>query len=243
MTEEKSVKIAVIIPNVGMSCEEMEVRRKHLLRVCHPGTSVDLYKNDVGPPSIESQLEHEIASVEITRQAVRLEKMGYQALIPWCGGDPGLIACREAVKIPVVGPLHSSCVVASTLGYRFGVIIPLSKNIKMVEQRIWNLKLQPYLAKIRAVDLPVLELRRNPEELLDLLCHMIRSMVEQDGADGIVMTCMGFFGLSEELMKRVSVPVVDSGWAAVCMAESCVRMGITHSKRTYGYPKGVGEDE
>ena len=233
----EEIKIAVIVPNVGMAEEEMEARKKHLLRVCHPDTSVDLFRNDNGPAAIESQMEHEEASVEIVRQAVRLEKKGYHALIPWCGGDPGLTACREAVRIPVVGPLQSSCAIASTLGYRFGVITPLSRNLKLVEQRIWNLKLHPYLARVRAVDIPVLELRRDLPGLLDLLTRLIKSMAAEDGADVIVTTCMGFFGVSEELMKRVSVPVVDPGWAAVRMAETCVRMGMSHSKGTYAYSK------
>jgi allantoin racemase len=147
------------------------------------------------------------------------------------------VACREAVRIPVAGPLQSSGVIASTLGYRFGVITPLSKNIKLVEQRIWNLKLHPYLARVRAVDIPVLDLRKNLEGLLDLLTRLIQTMVKEDGADVIVTTCMGFFGVSEELMKRVPVPVVDPGWAAVRMAETCVRMGMSHSKGAYAYPK------
>ncbi len=233
----QEIKIAVIVPNVDMSKEEMETRKKHLLRVCNPGTSVDMHKNDTGPAAIESEMEHEEAAVEIVKQAIRLEKEGYHALIPWCGGDPGLTASREAVRIPVVGPLQSSCVIASTLGYRFGVITPLSKNIKRVEQRVWNLKLHPYLARVRAVDIPVLELRKNLKGLLELLTGLIESMRTEDGADAIVTTCMGFFGLSEELMKRVSVPVVDPGWAAVRMAETCVRMGMSHSKGTYGFPK------
>jgi allantoin racemase len=232
-----SVRIAVIVPNVGMSSEEMEQRRKHLIRVCHPETSIHVCKNEVGPAAIESQGEHEEAAVEIVKQAVRLEKEGYQAVIPWCGGDPGLITCREAVRIPVVGPLQSSCVIASTLGYRFGVITPLSKNIKMVEQRIWNLKLHPYLARVRAVDIPVLDLRKDLDKLIEVLTGMIRQMVEQDGADVIVTTCMGFFGVAEELMKRVSVPVVDPGWAAARMAETCVRLGMSHSKGAYQFPK------
>jgi len=161
MESEKQVKIAIIVPNVGMSEEEMEARRKHLLRVCHPNTFVEIFKNDMGPASIESELEHEEAAVEITKKAIWLQEEGYHALIPWCGGDPGLTASREAVQIPVVGPLQSSCVIASTLGYRFGVITPLSKNIKLVEQRIWNLKLHLYLARVRAVDIPVLDLRKN----------------------------------------------------------------------------------
>ena len=231
------IKIGVIVPNVGMSKEEMEARKKHLLRVCNPSTSVDMHKNDTGPAAIESQVDHEEASVEIVKQAIRREKEGYHALIPWCGGAPGLTACREAVRIPVVGPLQSSCVIASTLGYRFGVITPLSKNIKLVEQRIWNLKLHPYLARVRAVDIPVLELRKDLPSLLDLLTRLINSMTAEDGADVIVTTCMGFFGLSEELMRRVAVPVVDPGWAAVCLAETCVRMGMSHSKGTYAYPK------
>ncbi|HYB21356.1 MAG TPA: aspartate/glutamate racemase family protein [Thermodesulfobacteriota bacterium] len=231
------MKIAVIVPNVGMPKAEMEERRKHLLRVCHPETSIDLFRNETGPAAIESQMEHEEAAVEIVKQAIRLEKEGYHALIPWCGGDPGLVACREAVRVPVVGPLQSSCIIASTLGYRFGVITPLSKNIKLVEQRIWNLKLHPFLAGIRAVDIPVLDLRKNLDKLLDILTQLIQKMVSEDGADAVVTTCMGFFGISEALMKRVPVPVVDPGWAAVRMAETYVTMRISHAKGSYQFPK------
>jgi allantoin racemase len=237
MMNNKNIKIGVIIPNIGMTLEEMEIRRRHLLRVCHPNTSVFLVKNEFGPKSIESQVEHEQASVEIVKQAVLLEREGFDVLIPWCGGDPGVIACREAVKIPVVGPLQSSCVIASTLGYRFGVITPLFKNIKLVEQRIWNLKFHHFLAKVRSVDIPVLELRKDLFILLETLTKLIKIMIKEDGADVIVMTCMGFFGLPEELMKRVPIPIIDPGWAAIKMAETYAHMKLAHSKYTYAFPE------
>lgn len=243
MENNFSIKIGVIIPNILMNADEMEARKSHLLKVCHPNTSIYLIKNSAGPISIESQTELEQAAIEIVKNAALLEKEGFHALIPWCGGDPGIIACRESIKIPIVGPLQSSCAIASTLGYRFGVITPLSKNIKLVEQRIWNLKYHHFLAKVRAIDISVLELRENIPELLKLLTSIIKNMIRKDGADVIITTCMGFYGLSEELMKRVPVPIIDPGWAAVKMAENYVYMSLTHSKETYAFPKNVRNDK
>jgi len=85
-----------------------------------------------------------------------------------------------------------------------------------------------------------LELGEDTDRLLDTLSEIGRKLVEQHGADVIVTTCMGMCGMAKPLIERLSVPVVDPGWAAVTTAETLVRMGLTHSKATYSFPKGFG---
>ena len=240
METEPTVKIGVIVPITGITPEQVEARRQHLLQVCSRNVQLDFFQNETGPKSIESQYEHELAAVEVVKKAIQLEKVGYHAVIPWCGGGPGVIAGREVIKIPIVSPFQASCQIAIGLGYQFGIVIPLSKNLKMTRQRVYDMKLQDHLASVRAVDIPVLDLKKDPERLLGILSDIGRRLVDQDGADAIVTTCLGMCGMAKPLMERLPVPVVDPGWAAVTMAELLVRMGLTHSKQTFAYPKSIG---
>jgi len=242
MENSTDIKIGVVVPITGITPEQVAGRKNHLLEICPPNVTVDFFQNDTGPLSIESHFEHEQAAVEVVKRAIALEKKGYHAIIPWCGGGPGVVSGREVLKIPIIGPFHASCQIAMGLGYRFGVIIPLSKNIRMTRHRIYDMKLKEHSAGIRAVDVPVLHLKDDTGHLLDMLSEIGRALIDENGADVIVTTCLGFCGMAKPLMERLPVPVVDPGWAAVAMAEMLVRMGLTHSKETYAFPKGFYPD-
>ena len=54
----------------------------------------------------------------------------------------------------------------------------------------------------------------------------------------ICLGCGGMAELEEEVRKRTGVPVVDGVAAAVTIAESLVRLGLSTSKvRTYAPPR------
>ena len=60
----------------------------------------------------------------------------------------------------------------------------------------------------------------------------------EDGIGAIVLGCGGMAGLDEKIRQRTGVPVVDGVSAAVTIAESLVRMGLSTSKvRTYATPR------
>jgi allantoin racemase len=231
------MKISVIVPNVGMTQDQMAERRRHLLRVCAPETEIVMVRNKEGPASIESEVEHEEAAVQIVRTMVGLKNQGFDAFIPWCGGDPGVAAGREMVQVPVIGPFQSSLAFAGMVGYRFSIMTPRT-NPRLIRERVRALGQESRLASIRLLDIPVLRLRENLTKTLELMAEASQACLEDDGADTIILTCMGMFGLAEKLWDRVDVPIIDPGWAAVLMALGSVKMGITHSPLAYPFPKG-----
>jgi allantoin racemase len=48
---------------------------------------------------------------------------------------------------------------------------------------------------------------------------------------------MGFLGITEDLQKRLEVPVVNPVTAALKTAEAVVAMGLSHSKAAYPMPR------
>ena len=70
----------------------------------------------MGPASIESEFDEAICIPGTIRRAIDAEKDGAHAIIIDCMGDPGLQACREVVKIPVVGPSQAAMHVGACSG-------------------------------------------------------------------------------------------------------------------------------
>lgn len=232
----RTMKLGVIVPNISVTGEQLEERRRFLERICDRNTEIVMVKNDEGPISIESEFEHEEGSVQIVKTMMELQNDGFDAFIPWCGGDPGVIAGRERVSIPVIGPFQSSCSIASLLGFTFSVITPVT-NPKLIGLRLQALGFRERLASIRQLEMPVLELRKDVQKTISILEKRCQEAIVQDGADVIMFSCLGLFGMAENLRDRVTVPIVDPAWAAVQMAQTVVRMGLTHSPLAYPYPK------
>jgi allantoin racemase len=72
----------------------------------------------------------------------------------------------------------------------------------------------------------------------DAIVHQAELAVTQDKAEVICLGCGGMAGLDEQIRQRTGVPVVDGVTAAVTIAESLVRLGLSTSKvRTYATPR------
>ena len=221
------MKIAVIIPNATMSPEVQDLRRAFLQSHAAPDCTVQVWRNDAGPASIETEAERDEAGVEILRHALRRDLSDVSALIPWCAADPGLDALREALPLPVVGPLVSACHAASMLGNRFSVVMPAG-NPRMTRQRVLGYGFGDKLVSVRQVNRPVLELRANLTDTIARFAAEIEAAVAE-GADSVILGCMALFGVAAQI--PAAVPVVDPALAALTSAEAMVRMGLSNSQK------------
>ncbi len=229
------MKIGVVVPNINMTEEQLEERRTFLLEKSEKGVEIVMIRLEEGPISIESALEHEHAGYSMAKKIRQIDKMGYHAFITWCGEDAGLVPAREVTRVPVIGPFQSSCAVALTLGHKFSIIAPMVQKAFM-ERKVWELGLGARLASIRALGVPVADVRRDLKKTALLLEKEGREAIEKDGADVMVLSCMALFGLAAPLMKKLKVPIVDPALASLKMAEMMAPLGLTHSKISYPFP-------
>jgi allantoin racemase len=229
------MKIGVVVHNVALSEEQLEDRRRFLMNHALERTDVVMIKPREGPISIESSFEHEQAGYYMAMRIRELEKNGYDAFITWCAEDAGLVSSRQITKIPVIGPLESSCSIAIILGHKFS-IIGLMVQRAFMERKVWELGLGSRLASIRSLDIPVTEARNDLKRTYALLKRECKEAVKKDGADVVVLSCLALFGLASQLMKELKAPVIDPALAALKVAEMHVSLGLTHSKATYPFP-------
>ncbi|MFO0452433.1 MAG: aspartate/glutamate racemase family protein [Pseudomonadota bacterium] len=206
-----------------------------------PDLSVTHSLLDAGPASIESEFDEALCVPDTVRKAMDAERAGAHAIVIDCMGDPGLGACREAVRIPVLGPCQVSLHVAATLGHRVGFVTVLDRIRPLIDRLVAAYGLRDSYASFRAVDVPVRHLGSDRAGLQAALAREALAAVRDDGADVLVLGCTGFLGcagaMREALLEQgLDVPVVDPIPLTIHVADALVRSGLAHSGRTYPPP-------
>jgi len=207
-----------------------------------PDTKISQVQIERGPASIECEFDDILAAPDTVAKIIEAEREGVHAVVIDCMGDPGLKAGREVASIPVLGPCETSMHLAAMLGLRFSVVTVLDSVVPGFVNRARIYGVAEKLASVRSVNIPVLELESDHERLVAALVDESVKAVEEDGAHVIIFGCTGMLGCAEEVQRGLvergydGVPVIDPMPATIAVAEALVRLGLTHSKRTYANP-------
>jgi allantoin racemase len=201
-----------------------------------PGVTVEARPADRGPASIESLWEEYLSVPGFMEKVVALEREGYDAIVHGCFADPGVDAGRELVSIPVLGSGATSMLIAANLGHRFSIITVLENVVRPLENLARLTGIEPKLASVRQIGIPVLELNRDPDATFTRLIAMSQRVIEDDRADVLILGCGTLSFRAAELQEAVGVPVLNPLQVTLRMAELLVASGLSHSKRSYPVP-------
>ena len=175
------------------------------------------------------------------------EKTGYKAVVFSCWGDPNLYAAREAVRIPVIGPMETAMHFCSMLGSRFSILTPGLPVKRWQEENVISYGFESKVASIPIVPfkqssdlLLLIRLRPIPEEIIDVVLREAIKAIEEDGATVITFGCGVFMPMIDEVKRRLKeqqygVPVINPMSLAVDVARILIRQKLTHSEACYPY--------
>jgi allantoin racemase len=225
-------KILYLVPGL-MDKMEQTRREKIANNWVSNGVLVEVKAVDDGPISIESSVEEDIAAASVLRAIIRFQK-SYDAIVLGCAGDPGLRAAKELAMIPIVGPAESSIAFSSLVGDRFGVIVPLDRDIPTMRALTVRYGFDGRLASVKALNVPVLDLAKDIPIVKEKVVEACNSAVAE-GADVIVLGCMSLaFILADELVKdKVKVPVLNPAKIAIKAAEVLAQFKLVQSRTSY----------
>jgi len=228
------MKLKVIVPVVLQRKDFKEEILKGYKSISRSDVEMDIVSLDQGPESIESKYDEALSQPGVLEKIQEAEKQSFDACLIDCFGDPALYAAREVVHIPVVGVGQSGMLLAAMIGRRFSVITVLDRIIPLIEDNAQVYGVSSKLASVRSVDIPVLDLKKDRDLLIQRLIKQAELAIKEDGADVIVLGCTGMAGLAgavkEGLYKKeLKVPVIDPVKAAVKFAESLVDLGLSQS--------------
>lgn len=221
------MRLLVINPNTTASMtEKIGTAARDVAAV---GTEIVARNPTTGPASIQGAEDGEAALPGLFAEIDKAK--GFDAIVIACFDDTGLYEARRRAGVPVVGIGEAAYHYAMLVAGRFSVVTTLSVSIPVIEENIMRYGLSARCGKVRASNVPVLELERPGSSARDTISDEIASALLHDGSDAIVLGCAGMTDLAADLSRRHQVPVIDGVAAAVKLAEGLVtlRLGTSQS--------------
>lgn len=204
-------RVRVLNPNSSVSVTEA-VARAFRATVPPAQCDFDCVTAHEGPPGIVTQDDFErgarLAADDVAAHAAEAD-----AFVLACFSDPGIAAARTHSERPVVGLGEAGMHAAMARGERVGVIAIASAAIPR-HLRYWEaLGVRERVVAERPLDLPV-HLSGDAAHALAPMIAAARLLVDEDGADVVLLGCAGMAELRAPLEAAVGVPVIDPCEAA-----------------------------
>ena len=202
--------------------------------VASAGTRVRAVNPATGPAAIESHVDAAAAVPGVLTEISRASDSDGYVLA--CFGDPGLDACREVARGPVVGIAEAAMHTATLLGRTFAVVTTLERTVGRARELVGRYGFERACSEVRATGIGVLELETEASARARVTAEC--ADVVAAGADVVVLGCAGMADFAAEVSRAVGVPVVDGVAAATIMVEGLVRQGLSTSRRSeYSHPR------
>jgi allantoin racemase len=232
------MRIRIITPIVSRRqstgiIQEYSERNKSLAGLC-ADTKVDRVNIEKGPLSIESRYDEALASPEILN-LIKIAQ-GVDAFVINCFLDPAVKAGREITNIPILGPGHSSMLIASAICDRFSILTILPEVIPAIRENVRLFGFQEKIASIRHIGLPVLQLRKDENKTMQALLEQGKRAINDDRAEVLILGCTGMTGMAQMLSNKLEINIIDPLPTALKLAESISSLKLSHSKFTYPTP-------
>lgn len=221
--------LRVINPNTtaSMTATIGEAARQ----VAAAGTRVTATQPASGPVSIESHFDEVVSAVGVAETVRAGEREGgIDAYVIACFGDPGLAAARELTRAPVIGIAEAAFHLATLISTRFSVVTTLARTGIIAEHLLQSYGFAHHCRRVRAAEVPVLELERDSTAALSRIVEECRRAKAEDGIGAIVLGCGGMAQMRGQISEAVGLPIVEGVTAAVKLAESLVGLGLQTSK-------------
>jgi Asp/Glu/hydantoin racemase len=186
------------------------------------GPDVDCVTLADGPPGIETQ-RHVDAVVGPICDLIAREDNAADAFVIACFSDPGLLSARETTRKPVFGIGAASYASALLLGEKFGVIAILSASVARQRRAVRMLGLTDRYAASLPIGIGAAAL--DGDAVAGRMTEVGRSLIDEHGADVLIMGCAGMARHRTAVEQALGVPVIDPTQAAAAQAVAAVRIG------------------
>ena len=203
-----------------------------------PGTEILALTSEAGPPAIQGETDGRLALPGLL--ALLGASLGQaDAFVIACFDDTGLAEARALTAKPVTGIGEAAFAQASRGGRRFSVVTTLSVSVPVIRRNIEAGGFGPFCARVRASEVPVLDLEAGGGAAEETVAREIGRAVAEDGCAAIVLGCAGMADLAGRYAARFGLPVIDGVAAAVSLLQDGgVAAGVGREPISAGPPPG-----
>ena len=215
MTLEPTTKlrrVLVINPNTNPLVTERV--RQVAKRFESSIVSFEVVNPDVGPFSIESDLDKSQAEFHVLALMRQRASMRYDAYVLACFDDLALDSARKMVTVPVVGTCEAGIVAARAVSPRMAIVTTVATALPGIRSMMVRYGAGS-CASVRAAGVGVAEAALAKPDAHERLMQAVHDAVRTDKAGVILLASGGLAGQSERIEREAGVPVIDSVEAAL----------------------------
>jgi allantoin racemase len=158
------------------------------------------------------------------------EGPGHDAVVVGMSLDTGLWAARELLEVPVVGMTEAALLCACAMAPRFGLVVLGRNNAQPFRELVESYGLAGRLAGIVALEVTPEDRLRDAEALHGPVVDAAKRLMEQAGAEAVILAGAVMVGLPRALESRLPVPLVEGIACGVLLAEALVRLGASKAQ-------------
>ncbi len=215
------MRLLIINPNISHSVTDLIEAEAH--RTAAADTQIQMATAASGVAYIETRFEALLGAHAAT--VIAGERLGsYDAVLVAAFGDPGLLALKEVLDVPVVGMTEAALMTAAQLGQRISIIAISRRITSWYRECVTQNGMLDRLASIRHLDRPLRDAGSVQEDHAERLLELSHLAVNEDGADVLILAGAPLAGLARGLAGRLPVPVVDGVSCGVAQAQLLHRL-------------------
>ena len=212
-------RILAINPNSNESVTE---GLRESLQEFNSSADIECCTLEEGPFGIETG--EDIANVIPLVLLKISESPEFDVYVIACYSDPGLAECNEMFSKPVFGMQRSAIEKAISIGDKFGVLALSEQSIERHLAYMRGLGLDGQLAGELPLDISVDE-AANDAGSFGKIISQGRRLIDESGADVLILGCAGMTSHRKPSEKVLQVPVIEPAQAAVSIAIEVLKSG------------------
>ena len=231
---------------VACTGEENTAKFQIPQEIISPGFEVD-FETTKFPVWPDNYVDYRLVQLSILDVALSAEKEGFDAVFVCDSTDLGLAEVRSALKIPAIGGGLATLQVGLGLGRRLGVVTVWPRDVRFwYDDMLREYELTDKVAGIRHVtrydELQTLgseeswlkRMWNQQDKFLGRVEEQCRLVIDEDGADVVMLGCTCMAAIRDAMQARLEVPVLSPVHTGYQFTEMLVTLGLSHSKKTYG---------
>ena len=209
--------MALIIINPNSTCSMTDAMLAQARRAA-PELVFEGWTSHDAPPAIQGAADGEAARAPLLKLVRQASVQGAEGIIIGCFDDTALEEAATIADCPVIGIGQASYHYAALRNWRFSVVTTLSVSIPIIQSNIERHGLGHIVSKVRASEIPVLELEKNTSLASKVVAKEALVAEQEDGISAIVLGCAGMVEVVATVRSHLSSTVIDPvECAAQCM--------------------------
>ena len=215
------MRLLLVNPNTSATVTRLIEQEARLS--AHPDTQVTAFTAETGVPYIETETEAAVGACAVLEIIAR-EAPQHDAAIIAAFGDPGLLAAKSAVSIPVIGLSEAAFFMASVAAGTFGIVAISPRMQGWYRRAIEQQHMGPRFCGFRFLAPPLDDVATVQVDRADDLIALGASLVAQDGVGTVIYAGAPLAGFVRNNAHRIDFPALDGTAAAVHLAEAVAEM-------------------